>query len=224
MIKTSEFTEMTGELIHELVMKYFDLLEIAAFSGGPDIGAAFTKLKFDHLFFTGNGRVGREVAIAAAANLVPVTLELGGKSPIIVGQSVNLPRACEKIVFGKMVNAGQICIAPDYILVPRQLQAAFVAECISAARRLFPKPTSNVDYTQIITKPRFDRLQSFIKDARQSGADVTIIDGSQPLIGSLRMPLYIVQKTNNHMTLMQEEIFGPVMPVLPYDTLEDAVA
>lgn len=224
MIKTSEFTEATGALIHQLAAKYFDPLEIAVFSGGPEVGAAFTRLKFDHLFFTGNARIGREVAAAAAANLVPVTLELGGKSPVIVGESANLARACEKIVFGKMVNAGQICIAPDYVLVPRRLEAAFVKECISAARRLFPNPTSNVDYTQIISKPRFERLQALVRDARQSGATVTVADEAQPTIGSLRMPLHIVQNAGKDTTSMREEIFGPVMPVMPYDTLEEAVA
>ena len=224
MIKTSEFTPAAGSLIHELALKYFDELEIAVFAGGPDVGAAFTRLKLDHLFFTGNGRIGREVAVAAAANLVPVTLELGGKSPVIISQSANLTRACEKIVFGKMVNAGQICIAPDYVLVPRQLQAAFVKECVAAARRLFPKPTSNVDYTQIISRPRFERLHSLVENARQSGARVTVVDEAQPSTRSLRMPLHIVEGTNEDMTVMREEIFGPIMPVLPYDTLEDAVA
>ena len=224
MIKTSEFTEATGELIHQLANKYFDELEMAVFSGGAEVAAAFTSLKFDHLFFTGNGRVGREVAIAAAANLVPVTLELGGKSPVIVGQSADLAKACEKIVFGKMVNAGQICIAPDYILVPRKLETVFVDECISAARRLFPKPSTNKDYTPILSKPRFQRLQALVKEATQAGAKVTVVDETHPSIGSLRMPLHIVQRTNKDMLAMREEIFGPIMPVLPYDTLEDAVA
>ncbi len=224
MLKTSEFTPATGELIHQLVAKSFDTLEFAVFSGGPDVGAAFTKLKFDHLFFTGNGRIGREVAIAAAANLVPVTLELGGKSPVIVGRSANLERACEKIVFGKMVNAGQICIAPDYVLVPKELEAAFVEGCVAAARRLFPKPTANVDYTPIISKPRYERLQSLVDNARQAGAKVTVVDDAQSSTGSLRMPLHIVQHTGKDMTAMQEEIFGPILPVLPYDTLEEAIA
>ena len=223
MLKTSEYTEATGALVHELVLKYFDAREFAVFSGGPDIGAAFTKLKFDHLFFTGNGRIGRDVAIAAAANLVPVTLELGGKSPVIVGRSADLARTCEKIVFGKMVNAGQICIAPDYILVPRELEASFVEGCVSAARRLFPEPTSNVDYTPIISRPRFERLQGLVIDAKKSGAKVTVVNDAQPETGSLRMPLHIVQDGGKNMAAMQEEIFGPIMPVLPYDTLEDAV-
>ena len=224
MLKTSEFTPATGALIQDLVSKYFDTLEFAVFSGGPDIGAAFTKLRFDHLFFTGNGRVGREVAIAAAANLVPVTLELGGKSPVVVGRSADLARTCEKVVFGKMVNAGQICIAPDYVLVPRELEAAFVEGCVSAARRLFPQPTSNVDYTPIISKPRFERLAALVVNAKGSGARVTVVDDAQPATGSLRMPLHIVQNGSKDMAAMQEEIFGPIMPVMPYDTLEEAVA
>ena len=224
MLKTSEFAEATGALIHELVSKSFDTLEFAVFSGGSDVGAAFTKLRFDHLFFTGNGRIGREVAVAAAANLVPVTLELGGKSPVIVGRSANLARACEKIVFGKMVNAGQICIAPDYVLVPKELETAFVEGCVAAARRLFPKPTANVDYTPIISKPRFDRLQGIVDDAKQSGATVTVVDDPHPSAGSLRMPLHLLQKAGADSIAMREEIFGPILPVLPYDTLEDAVA
>ena len=123
-----------------------------------------------------------------------------------------------------MVNAGQICIAPDYVLVPRELEATFVEECASAARRLFPKPTSNVDYTPIISKPRFERLQALVADLKQNGAKITVVDDPQPPNGSLRMPLNIVQRAGKDSIAMREEIFGPIMPVLPYDTLEDAVA
>ena len=224
MLKTSEFAPATGALIHELVARSFDPIEFAVFSGGTDVGQAFTKLQFDHLFFTGNGRVGREVAVAAGANLVPVTLELGGKSPVIVSRSADLARTCEKVVFGKMVNAGQLCIAPDYVFVPRELETAFVEGCIAAARRLFPKPTSNVDYTPIISKPRYERLEALVKDAAQGGAKVTVVDDPGPPTESLRMPLHLVQHAGKEMVVMQEEIFGPLLPIQVYDKLEDAVA
>ncbi len=228
MIKPSEFTPATSALIAELVARYFDETEAAVFTGGPEVGAAFASLPFDHLLFTGATGIARHVMRAAAENLVPVTLELGGKSPAIVTPSANLDRAAYRIVAGKMMNAGQICLAPDYALVPRGQEEAFVEALEDTAAALYPRIKDNPDYTAVINRRHKERLLGYLRDAEEKGARVRVVNPAgerfDPEDNSTVLPLHILTDVTDEMTVMQEEIFGPLLPVKPYETLEEAIA
>ncbi len=228
MIKPSEFTPATSALIAELVGRYFDEAEAAVFTGGPEVGAAFASLAFDHLLFTGATGIARHVMRAAAENLVPVTLELGGKSPAILTPSADLDRAAYRIVAGKMMNAGQICLAPDYALVPRDKRDAFVAAVEETASSLYPRIKDNPDYTSVINRRHKERLLGYVRDAEKKGASVRVVNPAgesfDPEDNSNVLPLHILTDVTDEMTVMQEEIFGPLLPVVGYDSLDDAIA
>jgi coniferyl-aldehyde dehydrogenase len=184
-------------------------------------------LPFDHLVFTGSTQTGRKVAQAAAASLTPTTLELGGKSPCILDASVDLEAAAIKIAHGKLLNAGQTCIAPDYMLVPRGMEAAFADAFSRAVRRLFPVTQGNPDYASIINARQHDRLKGLLDDAQRQGARLAPVNPpAGPDTGHLarQMLPVLVFDTQPGMQLMQEEIFGPVLPVLAYDSLDQAIA
>ena len=221
MIKMSEFTPDTTAVMRELLADCFDDDEVALIGGDVAIGKAFAALAFDHLVFTGSTEVGRSVLRAAADNLVPVTLELGGKSPAIVSRSANLAEAAARIVHGKVFNCGQICVSPDYALVPRELEAAFVHAARSAFARLAPRPASDPDYTCIVSDRHAARLHELLDDARAQGASVVSCGESRDL---RRPPLCLVGGVTDAMRIAREEIFGPLLPVLPYDRIEDAAA
>ncbi|WP_419814122.1 coniferyl aldehyde dehydrogenase [Glacieibacterium sp.] len=227
MIKPSEFTPVTSELMRSLIAGAFDETEVAVVTGGAEAARAFSELPFDHLIFTGSTSVGRHVMAAAAKNLVPVTLELGGKSPTIVSRSADLPRATERIAMGKMMNAGQICLAPDYLLVPRENEAAVVAGLKAAVGAMYPTLMANPDYTSVLGARHRERLEAHVADARAKGAEVTVVNPANEDFGQQntnKMPLHILQNVTDEMTVMQEEIFGPLLPVLPYDKVESAIA
>lgn len=216
MVKSSEFTPGVSALFEALGPKYFAEDEVAFFSGGPDVGQAFARLAFDHLIFTGATGIGRHILHAAADNLVPVTLELGGKSPVIVGPSANIKQAAERIVLGKMMNAGQICLAPDYLLVPEDREAAMIDGIKDAVSVMYPALLANDDYTSIINARHRDRLQGYIDDARAKGGEVIEVNPANEDFSAsngTKMPLYIVRNPDDSMKVMQEEIFGPVLPV-----------
>lgn len=226
-LKPSELTPSTSALMQQLIAASFDQTELAVVTGGPDIGVAFTQLAFDHLIFTGGTSVGRHVARAAADNLVPLTLELGGKSPAIIGSSADLHQAVGRIMAAKTVNAGQICIAPDYVLIPRGQEDAFVAEAGAAVTAMFPTLKDNPDYTSIINQRHFARINGLVDDARAKGARVVEInpaqeDFSEPSLH--RIAPTLVLDTTPDMDIVHEEIFGPVLPVLAYDSIEQAIA
>jgi coniferyl-aldehyde dehydrogenase len=226
MIKPSEFTPATSQAMQAAFAEYFDEAEIAVVLGGPEAGQAFSALAFDHLIFTGATAVGRHVMAAAARNLVPVTLELGGKSPTIVGRSAALPQAAERIAMGKLMNAGQICLAPDYLLVAADQQAAMIGELQAATARMYPTMLANPDYTSVINRRHRDRLQAHIDDARAKGADVLEINPANEDFSKQntnKMPLTLICNPTDDMTVMQEEIFGPVLPVKTYAQVEDAI-
>lgn len=227
MLKPSEITPRTSSLLAELVAKYFTAEEFAVVQGGADVAAEFAALPFDHLFFTGSTGVGRKVAQAAAANLTPITLELGGKSPCIVDAScADLETAALKIAHGKLLNAGQTCIAPDYLLLPRASEAAFTAAYRKAVDRLFPTINGNPDYAAIVTERHHARLLALIDDARAQGGRIEEAGTSQggaPSSGRQMRPA-LVFEAHSGMRLMQEEIFGPILPVLLYDRLEHVLA
>jgi coniferyl-aldehyde dehydrogenase len=227
MVKTSEYTPATATLLEEIVGRYFDPTELAFVSGGPDVGKAFAELPFDHLLFTGATGIGRHILHAAADNLTPVTLELGGKSPVIVGTGADVKQVSERVAIGKMLNAGQICLAPDYVLVPSDQEAAVVEGLKTAASAMYPTLLSNPDYTSIVNDRHFERLNEWIADAKAKGATVDVVNPANEDFGSTnsrKMPLHIVRDVTDDMTLMQEEIFGPVLPVRRYDGIDGAIA
>ncbi len=225
LVKPSEVTPGFAALLAELVGQAFEPDECAVVLGDADVGKAFVSLPFDHLFFTGSTAVGRQVALAAAANLTPVTLELGGKSPAIVDRSADVAQAAGRIAAGKLFNAGQTCIAPDYVLVSREHLGAFVDAYQAAARRMYPRLAGNPDYTSIVSDRHFARLQHLAQDAEARGARVLRIapqgEAAQPQQRKLAPALLL--DVAPEMAVMKEEIFGPLLPVLPYDTVDDAI-
>ena len=226
MIKPSEFTERTSDLMAQLVEQYFSQDEVAVMTGGPEVAAAFTSLQFDHLVFTGSTPTGRLVMQAAAKNLVPVTLELGGKSPVILGRSADFAKAGERIALGKMMNAGQICLAPDYMFVPEDKQDEAVAGVTNGVANMYPTLLENDDYASIVSDRHFERLQGLVEDARAKGAEVIEVNPGNEQFGNAnqrKMPLNIVKNVTDDMKVMQEEIFGPVLPVMTYKSVDQAV-
>ena len=226
MIKPSEFTERTSELMAELTAQYFQPEEVAVVTGSPEVAAAFSSLKFDHLVFTGSTATGRRVMQAAAENLVPVTLELGGKSPVIMGRSADFAKAGERIAIGKMLNAGQICLAPDYLMVPEDKADEAIAGVTQAAATMYPRLLDNDDYASIVSDRHFERLQGLVSDARDKGAEVIEVNPAGEDFANAnqrKMPLTVLRGVNEGMTVMQEEIFGPVLPVMTYKAVDQAV-
>jgi coniferyl-aldehyde dehydrogenase len=226
MLKPSELTPAFSEALAEAVAKTFASDEVAVVTGDASIGKQFAALPFDHLVFTGSTAVGREVAQAAAKNLTPVTLELGGKSPAIIDASCNLDGVIDRIAWGKLINAGQTCIAPDYMLVPREDVERFVTLLRTSMTRLYPKFRSNPDYSGIISERHLRRLRELIEDARQRGAtviEVEPLDASVAAAGRQLPPTLLLNVADN-MRVMSEEIFGPILPIIPYDTLAEAMA
>ncbi len=225
LIKPSELTPAVSALLERLVAEYFDPTEVAVVTGGPDVAEAFSGLPFDHLVFTGSTPIGRRVMAAAAANLVPVTLELGGKCPVLVGRTADLARAVDRILLGKLTNAGQMCIAPDYVCVPGELCGAFVEEARSWVSRVYPGIPLNPDYTDMISAPHAARMRELIADAAAKGAKaVPLAAADHPSAAAHRRvgPALILETTDD-MRVMREEIFGPLLIVRPYDRIEDAV-
>ncbi|MEY3905806.1 MAG: hypothetical protein RIR59_629 [Pseudomonadota bacterium] len=226
MIKSSEYTPTVAALFEELGPKYFAPEEAVFYSGGPDIGQAFAGLPFDHLIFTGATGIGKHILHAAADNLTPVTLELGGKSPTIIGRSANIETATQRIALGKMLNAGQICLAPDYLMVPRDKEQEVVAGMTNAVSVMYPTLLENPDYTSVINARHRDRLTSYLDDARAKGADVIEVNPANEDFGASnrnKMPLYLVRNPTDDMKVMQEEIFGPVLPIKTYDRIEETI-
>ncbi|WP_313085988.1 coniferyl aldehyde dehydrogenase [Pseudomonas sp.] len=221
MLKLSEATPATGALLRELLVQIFPEDQVAVILGEVDTAVAFSRLPFDHLLFTGSTQVGRQVMRAAAENLTPVTLELGGKSPAIVSADVPLADAAERIAFGKTLNAGQTCVAPDYVLVPRQRIDGFVDAYRQAVRRFYPQLIDNPDYTSLINARQQARLQGYLDDAKAKGARLLpLFEQGQ----GRRMPQHLLLDVTDDMQVMQDEIFGPLLPVVPYDSLDDALA
>ncbi len=221
-IKTSEFAPRTTEILRKLLAECFSEDEVAVVGGAVEAAQAFNVLPFDHLVFTGSPMVGRHVMRAAAEHLTPVTLELGGKSPAIVGPDADLLDAAKRIAHGKAFNAGQICVAPDYALVPRGKSAEFAEAVRDAFGKLYPKVGGNVEYTSIITERHAARLRQMLDDAKAKGA--TIVRCGTDAGAGRQIPLHVLTNVNDGMQVMQEEIFGPILPVLEYDRLDDAMA
>ena len=226
LLKPSELTPATSALLHELVAARFAEDEFAVVPGDADVGRAFSELAFDHLFFTGSTGVGRHVARAAAANLTPVTLELGGKSPALFAADADFGVTVPRLMVGKLLNAGQTCIAPDYALVPRERMDAFVEAITQATSRLYPTIASNDDYTAIVNDRHYRRLTNLVDDARTKGARVVVLgdNAGSTAASSRKLPPTLLLGVDDTMDVMHEEIFGPLLPIEAYDSMDDAVA
>ena len=226
MLKPSELTPKTSTLVARLVAQFFDETELTVLLGGPERGAAFASLPFDHLIYTGGTRIGPAVMGAAAKNLTPVTLELGGKSPVLCGRTADIGDVARRVMAAKTFNAGQTCLAPDYVLLPRGTEDAFVAFSTKAVYDMYGALKENSDFSSIINAGHFDRLRSWIDDAKRKGARVIELNpAGEDLTDSdlHRLPPSLILDVNEEMTVMQEEIFGPLLPIKTYEHIEEAI-
>ena len=226
MHKPSEFTPITSELLKEICDSAFDETEFATFLGGPDVGAAFTQLKFDHLLFTGSGNIGKHVMRAASENLVPVTLELGGKSPVIVSDSSNIDITARRVMFNKTLNAGQICLAPDYVYVHETEKDNFVEACKDQVNNFYSDLKYNPDYTSVINQKHYDRLNGLLSDAKDHGAELVEINPADEDFTqqeSHKIPPTLVLNPTDEMQIMKEEIFGPLLPIKTYKDIREPI-
>ena len=226
MHKPSELTPATSDLLKQMIEEYFDEGEMAVFVGDAEVGAAFSGLAFDHLIFTGGTSIAKHVMKAASENLVPLTLELGGKSPVVVGKNAKIRETAQRVMQGKTMNAGQICLAPDYALVPEERVEEFVQASVEATSEMYPEMKDNDDFTSIINQRHYDRIQSYLEDAKEKGADVVEINPSNEDFSQQphhKIPPTIVLNPSEDMKIMQEEIFGPVLPVKTYKDVTEPV-
>lgn len=226
MLKPSEFTPRTSELMAKALRAEFSELEVAVFTGGPDVGEAFSRQPYDHLFFTGATSVGRHVMRAAAENLVPVTLELGGKSPTIVDRNARLESAVGSIVQGKFLNAGQTCVAPDYVFVPDDKRDQFIDLMQKQVAKSYPTLKDNDDYTSVVNQRHFDRLKGLIADAEAKGAKIVQVNPARENFEQQpahKIPPTLILDATDDMKVMQDEIFGPLLPIKTYRQIDEAI-
>jgi coniferyl-aldehyde dehydrogenase len=226
MLKPSELVPRTSALMAQLVAQFFHETEITVLQGGPETGAAFAALPFDHLIYTGGTKIGAAIMGAAAKNLTPVTLELGGKSPVLVGRTADIGDVARRVMTAKTSNAGQVCLAPDYVLLPKGSEDGFVAFATKAVHDMYGALKENGDYTSIINDRHFDRLRNWTEDAKQKGARVIELNpvGEDFANSDLhRLPPSLILDVNEEMTVMQEEIFGPLLPIKTHDNIEEAI-
>ncbi len=222
MVKMSENSIALSRLLIEVAPKYFDEDKLAFFEETGGVGIEFSKLPFDHLIFTGSGQTGRAVMAAAAANLTPVTLELGGKAPAVIAPDYPIDKAVERILFVKQFNAGQICTNVDYVFVHESQVDEFVAASKAWANVHCPDIAS-VDYTSLIDDRSFKRVAETLEDARAKGAELINLHGQEPDAGNRKFPLTLVLNTSEDMTIRQREIFGPLLPVVPYREPDEVI-
>lgn len=223
MLKLSEFTPATNKVLKEMLAGLFDASVVAVVEGEADVAAAFSALPFDHLLFTGSTAVGRHVMRTASANLTPVTLELGGKSPVVIAPDMPIDTAVERMIYGKCLNSGQICVAPDYVLIPKEKQAAFISAYKKKFSAMYGLVSDNNDYGAIINQRQFDRLIGVLDDARAKGANVESANDEAIDTLKRKIPTQLITDVSDEMTLMQDEIFGPLLPIIGYQTLSDAI-
>ena len=226
LVKPSELAPRTAEVLQQLIADIFPPEYVAVVTGDAQLAAHFSALPFDHLLFTGSTRVGKLVMRAASENLTPVTLELGGKCPAVVHRDFPLRAAAERIMTGKLYNAGQTCLAPDYVLVHESQRADFVKIAAAVAQKLYPAIVGNPDYTHIINDNHFERLNDLVRDAvAQGAASVSLHESDDaPTPGSRLFAPLLLLNVNDNMLVMREEIFGPILPVLTYRELGEAIA
>lgn len=228
MVKVSEMNPATGELLQQLVRKYFDESELAVVTGGPEVGAEFAALPLDHIIFTGGTGIGRHILQAAVKNLTPCTLELGGKSPVIIGRSYDTAKAAERIMMGKQLNQGQACLAPDYVFVAQEQKETLVNTMVSFYSQMYPTIINNVDYSSVINERHQKRLLNYISDARQKGAEVVEINPAKEDFNRQpahlhKIPMTLIINPTDEMLCMQEELFGPLLCIKTYNSLSECI-
>ncbi|MAT92599.1 MAG: coniferyl aldehyde dehydrogenase [Halioglobus sp.] len=227
MIKPSEFTPATSEVIAEMIEEAFDPKEVAIFAGGPEVGQAFSSLPFDHMIFTGATSIARHILTAAAQNLVPVTLELGGKSPVVISRSADITKTLERIMVGKTMNAGQICLAPDYLLVPEEKLHEVIEAAQAAVTQMFPKILDNPEYTSVINERHYMRLNGYLMEANERGQQVIPINPANEdfnqQAGTYKIPPTLIPEPADDLKLMEEELFGPLLPIRTYKAFDDCI-
>lgn len=226
-IKPSEFTPNTGELLKKMISETFDSNQVAVITGESSIGSHLCGLPFDHILFTGSPNIGKKVMEAAAANLTPVTLELGGKCPVIVAADHDIKKAAGDIINSKLGNAGQTCIAPDYVFVPRGTSSAFTEACANLVRQHWGGLNAKQDYCSVINERNYDRINAMVTDAEKKGAKIIDLDADPDKFDkaiSLRFPPKILLDTTETMIVRQDEIFGPLLPVIEYDSIDETIS
>ena len=227
MIKPSEFTPHTADLMKKLFDQYFEETEVCVVTGGPEVGAAFSGLKLDHIIFTGATGIGRLVMKAAAENMVPVTLELGGKSPVVISEKVDINKAAEAIMSGKAMNGGQLCVSPDYCFVPQSKLEAFIRQCKAVVAEQYPTIQDNPDFTACINERHFDRVNAYIDEAKQQGCRVIPLCPAGEELSEReqhKIALHLIIDPDETLACMQDEIFGAVLNVKSYSDLDDPIA
>ena len=227
MIKPSEFTPATSSLITEIVSSAFDPSELFVFNGGPEVGQAFSTLPFDHLIFTGATSVARHIMAAAAENLVPVTLELGGKSPVIITRSADISEAIQRIMTGKMLNAGQVCIAPDYLMVPEESLEQVIDVANHIVSQMYPTILANKDYTAMVNDRHYQRISKNLADAEERGIRTVTINPADEDFSdnpTQKIAPTLVINPDDDALCMQDEIFGPILPIKTYKNFEDTIS
>lgn len=227
MIKPSEFNPHTSALIARLIRSVYAEDEVAVVLGGPQVGQAFCGQPFDHLLFTGATSIGKHVLRAAAENLVPVTLELGGKSPAIISRTADFKSAVAKTVIGKLLNGGQLCVAPDYVFVPTQSVDAFISAAKAVVAGFFPTLKDNPEYTSIINSRHFERLQGYLSEAREAGVELIELNAAgEDFSDAMHNKIVptLLRDPGDDLQVMQDEIFGPLLPIKPYETISDVIA
>jgi coniferyl-aldehyde dehydrogenase len=227
MIKPSEFTPATSAVIAEMVAEAYDPKEVAIFDGGPEVGQAFSGQAFDHLIFTGATSIARHIMAAASRNLVPLTLELGGKSPVVISRSADIEKSLGRIMLGKTLNAGQICLAPDYLLVPEEKLHEVIAAAQKAVTQMYPKLLDNQQYTSVINERHYQRLNGYLAEAEERGQKIIPINpagedfGQQQ--GTLKIPPTLIPEPADDLKMMDEELFGPLLPIRTYREFEETI-
>ncbi|WP_156904878.1 coniferyl aldehyde dehydrogenase [Ferrimonas senticii] len=222
MLKLSEFTPHTNAVIKQLLADFGHQAQVV--EGEAEVAAAFSALPFDHLLFTGSTAVGRHVMRAAADNLTPVTLELGGKSPVLIDDQFDMAEAVARIIYGKCLNAGQICVAPDYVLLPREKIAAFIDAFKAHFQRCYPDGLASKDFSSIVNQRQYQRLQHNLTDAIDKGATVHPVAEHASDDDHHRLLPHLLTNVSDQMQVMNDEIFGPLLPLVPYDSVDEALA
>lgn len=224
-LKPSEVTPRTAELLAKVVAQHFDPTELSLVNGGPDVAAAFSGQPWDHLVFTGSTSVGKLIMQAAAAHLVPVTLELGGKSPVLIGKSADVRNAAERIVVGKTLNSGQLCVSPDVVWIHESQAEAFIAAARSVYESLYPTVADNDDVVAVVNQKHFERIEGYIDDAKSRGARVEVLGElvQRERAAGRRMPLRVVVNPSGDSAIARHEIFGPALVLNTYEAITDAV-
>jgi coniferyl-aldehyde dehydrogenase len=228
MIKPSEFTPATSALMAEMIAEAYDTKEVAMFDGGPEVGQAFSSLPFDHMIFTGATSIARHILAAAARNLVPVTLELGGKSPVVISRSADIEKSVGRIMVGKTMNAGQICLAPDYLLVPEEKLHEIIAAAQKAISQMYPKILDNPQYTSVINERHYQRLNGYLAEASERGQKIIPINPAgedfSAQQGTMKIPPTLIPEPADDLKMMEEELFGPLLPIRTYSNFEETIS